>query len=52
VVQVYTAFVYEGPFLVPGLLRDLRSRLAARGLTALPRPGGTSGPGEPRTRSG
>ena len=51
-VQVYTAFVYEGPFLVSRLLGDLRSRLVARGLGALPRPRGTPGPGEPRTRSG
>jgi dihydroorotate dehydrogenase len=51
-VQVYTAFVYEGPFLVPELLKDLRARLSARGLAALPRPPGTSTPGEPRSRSG
>ena len=51
-VQVYTAFVYEGPAFVSKLLGDLRSRLVARGLGALPRPRGTPGPGEPRTRSG
>ena len=51
-VQVYTAFVYEGPFLVSRLIGDLRSRLIARGLGALPGPRGTPGPGEPRTRSG
>ncbi|HEY3588442.1 MAG TPA: dihydroorotate dehydrogenase (quinone), partial [Myxococcaceae bacterium] len=50
-VQVYTAFVYQGPFIVPQLLADLRARLSARGLTALPRPAGTT-PGEPRSRSG
>ena len=50
-VQVYTAFVYQGPFLIPALLSDLRARLAARGLTALPRPAGTT-TGEPRSRSG
>src|SRR5262249_59211224 len=31
-VQVYTAFVYEGPLFVPCLLSELRARLAARGL--------------------
>jgi dihydroorotate dehydrogenase len=38
-VQVYTAFVYEGPFLVPALLSELRTRLQARGaasISALP----------------
>ncbi len=34
-VQVYTAFVYEGPGLVPRLLADLRERLTARGVPAL-----------------
>jgi len=34
-VQVYTAFVYEGPLLVPRLLADLRARLAARGLPSV-----------------
>jgi dihydroorotate dehydrogenase len=34
-VQVYTAFVYEGPFLVPRLLSELRARLEARGLGSL-----------------
>lgn len=52
VVQVYTAFVYEGPLLVPRLLRDLRARLAARGLAALPPSGAARGPGEARTRPG
>ena len=52
VVQVYTAFVYEGPFLVPKLLRDLRARLAERGLAALPPSGGARGPGEARIRPG
>ncbi|MGZ3445066.1 MAG: hypothetical protein ACXWLG_05830, partial [Myxococcaceae bacterium] len=40
-VQIYTAFVYEGPGYVPRLLTDLRARLAARGLaslSAVPRP--------------
>jgi dihydroorotate dehydrogenase len=59
--QVYTAFVYQGPFFVPHLLSELRARLAARGLYALPRRA-TSGaslatgaspqrgrPGSPRT---
>jgi dihydroorotate dehydrogenase len=59
--QVYTAFVYEGPFFVSHLLSELRARLAARGLDALPRRA-TSGaslatdaspqrgrPGSPRT---
>jgi dihydroorotate dehydrogenase len=35
-VQVYTAFVYEGPFLVPTLLAGLRARLKARGATSIP----------------
>jgi dihydroorotate dehydrogenase len=52
VVQVYTAFVYEGPFLVPKLLQDLRARLVQRGLAALPPSGGARGPGEARTRPG
>jgi dihydroorotate dehydrogenase len=34
-VQVYTAFVYEGPFMVPRLLSELRARLRARGIRAL-----------------
>lgn len=34
-VQVYTAFVYEGPGFVGRLLSDLRARLAARGLASL-----------------
>ena len=34
-VQVYTAFVYEGPFFVPRLLSVLRARLEARGLGSL-----------------
>jgi len=51
-VQIYTAFVYEGPFLVPELLSQLRARLAARGLTALPRPRGTAQPGDSRSRPG
>ncbi|MGZ3480297.1 MAG: quinone-dependent dihydroorotate dehydrogenase, partial [Myxococcaceae bacterium] len=40
-VQIYTAFVYEGPGYDPRLLTDLRARLAARGLaslSAVPRP--------------
>ncbi len=40
-VQIYTAFVYEGPGYVPRLLTELRARLAARGLaslSAVPRP--------------
>jgi dihydroorotate dehydrogenase len=50
-VQVYTAFIYEGPLLVPELLKGLRARLTTRGLTALPRSSaGTSG--EPRSRPG
>jgi len=51
-VQIYTAFVYEGPFLVPELLSQLRARLAARGLTALPHPRGTAQPGDSRSRPG
>lgn len=51
-VQVYTAFVYQGPFLVPRLLSELRARLTARGLHALPRKPGTTPPGEPRSSSG
>ena len=34
-VQVYTAFVYEGPALVPALLSDLRARLGARGVASI-----------------
>jgi dihydroorotate dehydrogenase len=34
-VQVYTAFVYEGPFFVPRVLSELRARLRARGLGTL-----------------
>jgi dihydroorotate dehydrogenase len=34
-VQVYTAFVYQGPFFVPRLLAALRARLEARGLGSL-----------------
>jgi len=34
-VQVYTAFVYEGPFLVKSLLSGLRARLAARGVASI-----------------
>ncbi len=34
-VQIYTAFVYEGPFLVPRLLAELRARLRVRGLGSL-----------------
>ncbi len=34
-VQIYTAFVYEGPFFVPRLLAGLRARLQARGIGAL-----------------
>ncbi|HVP59651.1 MAG TPA: quinone-dependent dihydroorotate dehydrogenase [Myxococcaceae bacterium] len=34
-VQVYTAFVYEGPSFVPRLLSDLRARLRARRTDAL-----------------
>ncbi|HEY1417268.1 MAG TPA: quinone-dependent dihydroorotate dehydrogenase [Myxococcaceae bacterium] len=34
-VQVYTAFVYEGPGFVPRLLGEIRARLRARGITAL-----------------
>ena len=49
-VQVYTAFVYEGPFFVPRLLSDLRARLTARGLGSLPRPQGP--PVEARSRPG
>ncbi|HZJ53900.1 MAG TPA: quinone-dependent dihydroorotate dehydrogenase [Myxococcaceae bacterium] len=51
-VQVYTAFVYQGPFLVPNLLSDLRARLIARGLDSLPRARGASAGAEPRSRSG
>ncbi len=35
-VQVYTAFVYEGPSLVPALLAGLRAQLKARGATSIP----------------
>lgn len=52
VVQVYTAFVYEGPFLVRKLVSELHARLAARGLTALPRPPRDAAPGESRSSSG
>jgi dihydroorotate dehydrogenase len=34
-VQVYTAFIYEGPGFVPRLLGEIRARLQARGITAL-----------------
>jgi dihydroorotate dehydrogenase len=34
-VQIYTAFVYRGPFFVPRLLSELRTRLEARGLGVL-----------------
>jgi dihydroorotate dehydrogenase len=34
-VQVYTAFVYQGPSFVPRLLSELRARLEARGLGSL-----------------
>ena len=34
-VQVYTAFIYEGPAFVPSLLEDLRTRLVARGIGSL-----------------
>jgi len=34
-VQIYTAFVYEGPGYVPRLLAELRARLGERGLGAL-----------------
>ena len=50
--QVYTAFVYEGPFFVPKLLSALRARLTARGLSALMRARGTTATGEPRSSSG
>ena len=51
-VQIYTAFVYEGPFLVRKLVSDLRARLAARGLDALPRAQTHGTAGESRSRSG
>ena len=34
-VQIYTAFVYQGPFFVPRLLAGLGARLQARGMSAL-----------------
>ena len=34
-VQIYTAFVYQGPFLVPALLSGLRARLEARGAASI-----------------
>src|SRR5262245_50210065 len=51
-VQIYTAFIYEGPLLVRKLVTDLRARLTARGLDALPRPQRPGPAGEPRSRSG
>jgi len=49
VVQLYTALVYEGPGLVHRLVRELRGRLAARGVSSLTalataRLPGTAGP--------
>ena len=34
--QVYTAFVYQGPFFVPHLVSELRELLTTRGMHALP----------------
>ncbi|HET6983158.1 MAG TPA: dihydroorotate dehydrogenase (quinone), partial [Myxococcaceae bacterium] len=34
-VQVYTAFIYEGPGFVSRVLGDLRARLQARGVPSL-----------------
>jgi dihydroorotate dehydrogenase len=51
-VQLYTAFIYEGPLLVRKLVSDLRARLTARGLDALSRAHGAGTAGEPRSRSG
>jgi dihydroorotate dehydrogenase len=33
--QVYTAFIYEGPFLVPTLVSGLRARLETRGIASI-----------------
>ena len=48
--QIYTAFIYLGPFFVPQLLSELRARMAARGMHGLPHR--ATAADEANTRSG